>query len=67
MLGTLSAIHNFGAGDLLEIAPDGGGDTLMLPFTDATVPKIDVKAKQIVVVLPEEIVVPAERSEGRDP
>ncbi len=66
-LGTLSAIHNFGAGDLLEIAPDGGGDTLMLPFTDATVPKIDVKAKQIVVVLPKEIVVPAERGEDRDP
>jgi 16S rRNA processing protein RimM len=63
VLGTLSAIHNFGAGDVFEIAPAGGGDTLMLPFTDATVPKIDVQAKQIVVVLPEEIVVPAERSD----
>jgi 16S rRNA processing protein RimM len=54
VLGTLSAIHNFGAGDVLEIAPDGGGDTLMLPFTDATVPKVDVAAKKIVVVLPPE-------------
>jgi 16S rRNA processing protein RimM len=54
VIGTLSAIHNFGAGDLLEIAPEGGGDTMMLPFTDATVPNVDAKAKRIVVVLPPE-------------
>jgi 16S rRNA processing protein RimM len=51
-LGTLTAIHNFGAGDVLEIAPESGGETLMVPFTDANVPTIDVRAKQIVVVLP---------------
>jgi 16S rRNA processing protein RimM len=51
-LGTLSAIHNFGAGDVLEIAPSGGGEPLLLPFTEATVPKVDMKAKQIVVVVP---------------
>ncbi len=39
----------------------------MLSFTEAAVPKVDLQAKQIVVVPPEEIVVPAERSEGRDP
>jgi 16S rRNA processing protein RimM len=51
-IGTLSAIHNFGAGDLLEIKPAGGGETLMVPFTDATVPAIDMKARRMVVVLP---------------
>ncbi len=66
-VGTVSALHNFGAGDIIEIAPEGGGQTLMLPFTEATVPEVDVKAKRIVVTKPEEIVVPAERSEGRDP
>jgi 16S rRNA processing protein RimM len=51
-VGTLTAIHNFGAGDVLEIVPAGGGDMLMVPFTDAAVPKIDMTAKRIVVVLP---------------
>jgi len=54
-LGTVHAIHNFGAGDLIEITPLGTSDTMMLPFTDATVPKIDLEAKQIVVVPPAEI------------
>jgi 16S rRNA processing protein RimM len=49
-LGTVSAIHNFGAGDIVEIAPDGGGEKLMLPFTDATVPEIDIAAGRMVVV-----------------
>jgi 16S rRNA processing protein RimM len=51
-LGTLTAIHNFGAGDLLEIEPIGGGESLMLPFTDRTVPEIDMTARRMVVVLP---------------
>ena len=54
-LGLLKAIHNFGAGDLLEIEPAGGSDTLMVPFTDATVPDIDMKARRMVVVLPAEV------------
>jgi 16S rRNA processing protein RimM len=51
-LGTVSAIHNFGAGDLIEIAPAAGGEPLLLPFTEATVPTIDLKAGRIVVVPP---------------
>lgn len=51
-LGTVTAVHNFGAGDIIEIAPAGGGAPLMLSFTEAAVPKIDMKAKQIVVVPP---------------
>ena len=66
-LGTVIAIHNFGAGDLIEIEPAAGGEPLLLPFNETIVPVVDLKAKQIVVVLPQETVVPAERSEGRDP
>ena len=71
-VGTVAAVYNFGAGDIVEIAPASGGKTLLLPFTEAVVPEVDVKAKRIVVVLPEEIEVreavdPAEPSEGRDP
>ena len=54
-LGTVSAIHNFGAGDLIEIALAAGGEPLLLPFTEATVPTIDLKAGRIVVVPPAEI------------
>jgi 16S rRNA processing protein RimM len=54
-LGTIAAIHNFGAGDLIEIAPAAGGEPLLLPFTDTTVPAIDLKAGRVVVVPPAEI------------
>ena len=51
-LGTVTAVHNFGAGDLIEIAPVGGGEPLLLPFNETTVPTIDLKAGRIVVVPP---------------
>jgi 16S rRNA processing protein RimM len=54
-IGTVHAIHNFGARDVIEITPLGNGETLMLPFTETTVPKVDLDAKQIVVVPPAEV------------
>jgi 16S rRNA processing protein RimM len=51
-LGTVKAIHNFGAGDLIEIAPVAGGEALLMPFTEATVLTINLKAGHIVVVPP---------------
>lgn len=48
-LGTVVAVHNFGAGDLVEIAPAQGGATVMLPFTETAVPSIDVAGGRIVV------------------
>lgn len=52
--GTVKAVHNFGAGDLLEIEPAGGGATLMLPFTEAAVPMVDLAGRRIVVEPPVE-------------
>ncbi len=49
--GTVKAIHNFGAGDIVEIVRLDG-DALMLPFTDATVPTVDLKGGRIVVMPP---------------
>ena len=49
-LGRVTAILNFGAGDLVEIKPDGGGEALMVPFTDTAVPEIDMAARRMVVV-----------------
>jgi 16S rRNA processing protein RimM len=51
-LGELVAIHDFGAGDILEVALAGGG-VLDLPFTRAVVPEIDLAAGRIVVEPPE--------------
>jgi 16S rRNA processing protein RimM len=50
--GRIAAIHNFGAGDLIEIALAGSGKTELLPFTEATVPSLDLAAGRAVVVLP---------------
>jgi 16S rRNA processing protein RimM len=52
-LGTVAAIRNFGAGDLLEILPAGGGATFMIPFIDQFVPMVDVERERIVVDPPE--------------
>jgi 16S rRNA processing protein RimM len=49
------ALHNFGAGDIIEIMPVGGGEPLMLPLNDVTVPMVDLDKKQIVLVRPVEI------------
>ena len=51
-LGTVTAIHNFGAGDLIEIAPTAGGEPLLVVFNETTVPSVDLKAGRIVVVRP---------------
>jgi 16S rRNA processing protein RimM len=55
--GTVKALHNFGAGDLLEIEPASGGNTLLLPFTAAVVPVVDVKGGRVVIAPPDEVVV----------
>jgi 16S rRNA processing protein RimM len=51
-LGRVTAVHDFGAGAILEIVGDGG--ETMLPFTDACVPDVDLSSGVIVVVPPEE-------------
>jgi 16S rRNA processing protein RimM len=53
-LGRVIAIHNFGAGDIIEIAPPHGA-TLLLPFTNAVVPTVDLKSGRVVIELPKEI------------
>ena len=54
-LGRVASLMNYGAGDILEIAPAGGGETLLLPFTRAVAPVIDFEAGRIVIEPPEEV------------
>jgi 16S rRNA processing protein RimM len=53
LLGKVAALHNYGAGDVMEIArPDG--DSILLAFTRETVPTIDIAGGRIVVAVPED-------------
>jgi 16S rRNA processing protein RimM len=53
-IGRVIAIHNFGAGDIIEIAPPHG-TTVLLPFTNAVVPTVDLAGGRVVIVLPQEV------------
>ena len=54
-LGTVLAVHDFGAGPMLELKlPEGG--TVMMPFTLAVVPVVDIAGGRVVVEPPEEVV-----------
>jgi 16S rRNA processing protein RimM len=53
-LGHVAAVLNYGAGDILEIAPNGGGETLLVPFTRRVAPTIDFDAGRIVIEPPGE-------------
>ena len=51
-LGRIDAVHDYGAGVSLEVG------ALLLPFTRAVVPEIDLAAGRVTVVPPAELVVP---------
>lgn len=53
-IGRVLAIHNFGAGDIIEIAP-AEGPTLLLPFTNAVVPTVDLAGGRVLIEMPAEI------------
>jgi 16S rRNA processing protein RimM len=52
LLGQVRAVHEYGAGDSLEVARESGG-TVVVPFTRAVVPEIDLAAGKLVVDPPE--------------
>ena len=51
-LGTVVGVQNYGAGDLLEVAPSRG-DTILVPFTRAVVPTVDITGGLVTVDPPE--------------
>jgi 16S rRNA processing protein RimM len=54
-IGMVKSVQNFGADDLLEIEPAGGGATWWLPFTKAAAPEVRLSAGEVVVVRPAEV------------
>ena len=53
VLGKVAAIHNYGAGDVMEIGRSDG-DSVLLAFTRETVPTIDIAGGRVVVAVPED-------------
>jgi 16S rRNA processing protein RimM len=50
-LGQVVAVHNHGAGDILEVRLAETGRTELVAFTDAFVPVVDLAARRVVVRL----------------
>ena len=53
--GEIIAIHDFGAGDLLEVRLAETGKTELIPFTQTCVPVVDIETRKVVVVPPETV------------
>lgn len=54
-IGRVAQVLDFGAGQILEIEPAAGGETLLFPFTRAVAPRIDFEAGVIVIVAPTQV------------
>lgn len=52
VLGTVTAIPNFGASDLLEVRDGRSGDTFLYPFTRQVVPEVHVAEGYLVIEVP---------------
>jgi 16S rRNA processing protein RimM len=53
VLGVVKAVQDHGAGDLLEVQRPGSSETVLLPFTRAAVPTVDLAAGRIIADPPE--------------
>lgn len=53
VIGKVAAVHNHGAGDILEILSPRHKSALLLPFTKETVPTIDIAAGRVIADVPE--------------
>jgi 16S rRNA processing protein RimM len=51
-VGRIVGVHNFGAGDLIEVALGGSRRTELVPFTAQFVPEVDLARRIAIVELP---------------
>ncbi|UYN98752.1 MAG: ribosome maturation factor RimM [Devosia sp.] len=51
-IGAVHALHNYGAGDLIEVRDPRSGDTFLYPFTKAVVPTIRIADGYLVIAPP---------------
>jgi 16S rRNA processing protein RimM len=62
-LGTVSSVEDFGAGSVITLR-DANGREMLIPFTKAAVPVVEIAAGRIVVAPPAEEVVPPQPGEA---
>ncbi len=62
-LGRVSVVHDYGAGASLEVERPAAS-ALLIPFTAHCVPTVDLGAGRLVVVLPDEVVVPFDNEQA---
>lgn len=55
-IGTVRAVHNHGASDLLEVMGPGLKHPVLLPFTREIVPTVDLTAKRLIADIPEGLI-----------
>lgn len=48
-VGKVSAFHNFGAGDVMEVTAEGGSDTGFVPFAADVIAKVDIPGGRVVI------------------
>lgn len=54
LVGKVIAVHNHGAGDILELSLASHKSALLLPFTKAIVPTVDLSVRRLIVDLPDD-------------
>ncbi|MBX9863739.1 MAG: ribosome maturation factor RimM [Hyphomicrobium sp.] len=54
-LGTVVAVANYGAGDILDVRPEGASRTVLYPMTDDVVRRVDIAGGVIVLAPPDEV------------
>ena len=62
-LGRVLVVHDYGAGASLEVERPAAS-ALLIPFTAHCVPTVDLAAGRLVVVLPDEVVVPLDNEQA---
>ena len=63
VLGIVAAVHNHGAADLLEIKRPERSETVLLPFTLAAVPTVDLTARRVIADPPDGLFADADAPE----
>ena len=68
-IGKIRSVHNFGAGEMLEIEPGKSAEnqsSFFHPFTKLAVPKIDIKAGRVVIHIEDTVMGRAPTSVSQD-
>ena len=52
IIGKVAAIHNHGAGDIIEVQDEASGDSFLYPFTKAVVPDVRLAEGYLTIVVP---------------